>query len=695
MPADMYPISNPRGVNGLIQSPEINDRGEPTQRSIKDVGQARDVCRTVIAANRQRQVVEARILAKINAERPYNQKQLESEGLGWKQNFTTKPLPLWLEKIAPRFVEAVQGVKYLTDSTLSDKWENCTEKTEKFRDVITKTIRNRAGWKDLLEDTVFDNVLFGHTVLAWLDEFSWFPKLFAQAENFLPDGCKQRAANAQFVVLKESYLPHELFELIKDRETAETLGWNLSNTAQAINDASPAQIRDLLNVGGTYETWLQNAIRNLNLGVSYMAGASVVVCYSLLVREVTGKVSHYRLAGTGLIDIFEKQDRFDSMEECLAFFAFQKGNSTMHGSKGIGRDLYELAGMIDRTRNEVVDRSILSGKTLIQGDVKHIHKFKMNVVGAMAIIPDNWHVLEQKVDGNVEPFLKLDAYLSLIADQLIGNTSPRTFSGERVTKAEVDLFAAREEETKDVRITRFLEQFVVAVRTMQKRICNPDVVDEDAKAAQKELLKHMTREELNELADSPVAATVRDLTPSERQGIAIFVNEKKGNPLYNARQMEVEDGTARVGSDFVRRVLLPTNDPTETAEQTRLQQMELELLGKGQPVPVSPRDNHLIHIQILMPIAEQIAAGIMQGQADTSLFEVLISHLAEHVAAAKAQGAPKDKIKPADDLVKKAGPIIAQLKEQDAQAAQLAAQSQTHDAESAQLMMAAGPPPPQ
>jgi len=673
----------------------INAKGTPEQRSIRDIGMARNVVRTIIQANRTRQVVNSRILAKYNAERPYDSARLESEGLGWKQNFTTKPLPLWMEKVAPRFCEAVAGLKYLTDATLSNKWEKATEKSEKFREVITKTIRSRPGWRTLVEDLSFDNALFGHTVVAWLDEFTWFPKVFVQAENFLPDGAKQFAANAQFIVLKEMYLPHELFAEIKDRETAETLGWNVTNTIEAINTASPAQIRDLLNIGGTIETWYQNAIRELTVGVSYMAGASVNTVYTLLVREVTGKVSHYRMAGSEMLEIFTKEDRFNSMEDCATFFAFQKGNSTMHGSKGIGRDLYELAGMIDRTRNEVVDRSILSGKAIVQGDMKRIHTFKMSVVGSMVILPDNWKVLEQKIDGNIEPFLKLDAYLALLADQLIGNTSPRQFGGERTTKAEIDLFAAREEETKDVRITRFLEQFVSMVATMQRRICDTETVEDDAKAAQKELLNHMTRPEVDELAKSTVAGTVRDLTPAERQMIAAFTNEKKGNPLYNQRALEVEDAVARVGADFSDRVLLPTNDPTEQAEQTRLQQMELALLLQGQPVPVSPRDNHEIHLAILMPIAEQTAASMLQGSATTELFETLVAHVNEHANRWESQGAPKDKIKPILAFLAKAGPAIAQLKEHDAQAAQLQQQSMEHDAQGHTIAAAVGPPPPE
>jgi hypothetical protein len=337
----------------------------------------------------------------------------------------------------------------------------------------------------------------------------------------------------------------------------------------------------------------------------------------------------------------------------------------------------------------------LSGKAIIQGDVKRLHTFKMSVIGSMVIIPDTWKLSEQKIDGDIEPFLKLDAYLSLLADQLIGNTSPRQFGGERTTKAEVDLFAAREEESKDVRITRFLEQFVPMVATMQRRICDTETLDEDAKAAQKELLEHMTRAEVDELAKSSVAGTVRDLTPAERQMIAAFCNEKKGNPLYNNRSLEVEDGTARVGADFVARVLLPANDPTEQAEQSRLQQMELALILQGQPVPVSPRDNHEIHLSILMPIAEQQAGAMMQGQSHTGIFEGLVAHINEHANRWEAQGAPKDKIKPIKDFLAKAGPAIAKLHEMDAQAQQVQQDSMAHDAQGHTIMSAVGPPPPE
>jgi hypothetical protein len=686
MPGDGYnnSVSNSGYFPGnylgsVIQSPDINESGEPQQRSIRDVGMARDIVKTLMMAGRNRSIVNSRILAKYNAERPYDAMKLEAEGLGWRSNFTTKPLPAMIEKVAPRFITAVDQLKYFTNASLTPKWENATEKTEFFRSKITETIRNRKGWRTLLEDIAFDNALFGHTIVAWLDRYTWFPKNFKQDESFAADGTKSNTQWAQVLALKEVFMPHELFAHIKDREAAEVAGFNIKNTIEAINRASPMQIRDRLNVGGTLESWFQNALRELTIGASYMAGSSVIVVYTLLAREVTGKVSHYRMAGPEMLEIFSKDDQFDSMEDAVAFFTFQKGNGTLHGSKGVGRDIYELAGMIDRTRNEVVDRLIMSGKTLVQGDPKRIHTFKMSILGSTVIMPNGWTVLDQKIDGNVEPFLKLDVYFRQLVDELIGSTSPPPMQGGEAMRSPAawNLLAQRQEEGQDVRITRFIEQLKDMFQTMQRRLCDEETVEDDAKAMQEALLEKMTQEEIDELAECPVSETAKDLTPLERQLIAALVQEKKGNPLYNQRALEVEDLTARTSADFVKKVLLPDQDPTEHAEQDRMQNLELILLSAGHPVPVSPRDNHMIHLQVIMPAAEQIASQIMSGQMHTEVLEATLAHINEHYNRAQEQGVKKEVLAPIAEFVRKMGPALAQLKQVDAQAAQVADQHQT------------------
>jgi hypothetical protein len=321
----------------------------------------------------------------------------------------------------------------------------------------------------------------------------------------------------------------------------------------------------------------------------------------------------------------------------------------------------------------------MSGKVLIQGDIKRIHTYRMNVVGASLVIPTGWQVLEQKLDGNVDPFIKLDAYMNQLIDQLVGSVSVPQMAGGGGeafrSPAAWNLLASRQQEGQDVRIVRFMEQFAAMMQGFQRRLCDKETIDEDAKAMQKRLLTVMTREELDELAACSTAGTVNDLTPVERQMIVALAQEKKGNPLYNQHQLEIEDVTARINADFAKRVILPENDPTVQAEQSREQDLETMLLSSGHAVAVSPRDNHLIHLQELMPDAEQLAAQMMQGQFQLPVLEAVLAHVNEHYQQAIAQGTKKEVLAEVADFVKKIGPALQKLAEIEQQKQQLQQQA--------------------
>jgi hypothetical protein len=82
---------------GMINSPELSPQGKRKVRAIKDASQARNVTRALIQYSQQRLIVNARIAAKLNAEKPFQQHLLEAEGLG---NPILRPnrLPKWPKK---------------------------------------------------------------------------------------------------------------------------------------------------------------------------------------------------------------------------------------------------------------------------------------------------------------------------------------------------------------------------------------------------------------------------------------------------------------------------------------------------------------------------------------------------------------------------------------------------------------------
>lgn len=661
-----------QGTGIGVNNPDLTSDLTIRTRSVRNGEEAWKLVKFLVDNNRDRNKKNARIMAKYNSEKPHAQSKLESEGLGWKSNFSTKPLTILIEKVAPRFRTALDSVRYLTNSKLPEDVEGAADKTSAFRREVTQLCRARRGWKNFIDSISMEDTLFGYTGVLWLDEFMWFPQFFRQDQLFVPDGTKQESKHAQLLVAKEDFLIHELFSRIQDKESAREAGWDLTNTVEAINNAMPMDRR---STDVDWERMYQDLIRESSIGASYEKGAKVVSVFHLLAVELTGKVSHFIVEDKSGKVLFERMDRFDSMVDTAAFFSFQYGNGTLHGSKGIGREIYAMAGILDRARNDVVDRLLLAGKVIIQGDERLLKRFRMSLVGNAILIGSAYTVVQNRIDGDVEPFFALDNYMTSLLDQIAGAASPKQLDGERVTAAQVNLVASREEESRDVKIERFMTQFADMMQTMQKRMIDPDTDEADAKAMQKRLLDVMTREELKQLAESPVAGTVEDYTEFERQQIVLVATESRGNPLYNQKELERQKLIAQIDEEFADKVLLPDNDPTETSEQQRLQQIELQILTTGQPVPVSPRDNHRIHLDVLKGPMEQAAQEVMQNPQTQPLLQNLLDHASQHVAIALESGVSKAAFKEDIAFLDNAQAAMQKLAEADAEKAALEEQA--------------------
>jgi hypothetical protein len=305
-------------------------------------------------------------------------------------------------------------------------------------------------------------------------------------------------------------------------------------------------------------------------------------------------------------------------------------------------------------------------------------------MGNAVLIPANYTISQQKaIDPNVEAFALLDRQLVAYMDQIAGGVTPKEFGGERTTASEVNLFAAREEEKRDAILERFLIQVGKMVGTCQRRIVDTKTDDEEAKSAREYLLNYMTQEELTYLAAQPALRTVDDLTDIKAQQLVLFANEKRTDPLFDQAKLQKAATAARIDAEFADDVMIAETDPTVISEQSRQQEIENLLLATGKEVPVSPRDNHQVHIEVLKQV---IAAAAEQlGSGDPALmasFELALGHWAQHIEVAVASGAKKDEF--AEDLrqIREAATQLGQLQ------ATLAAQQQQNE-----LMAQQGIPP--
>jgi hypothetical protein len=147
---------------GTVNSPDLDPRTmKPKRRAISNVQHIFAIISTLEEARRDQNEKNGRILAKYNAERPFTREELEEHGLGWKSNFSTKPLSTAIDKVSPRLTKAVQVARYLTSSSFPENHPGGKEKTELFRRKITETIRGWDGWVDFLNEVSQDGIEFG------------------------------------------------------------------------------------------------------------------------------------------------------------------------------------------------------------------------------------------------------------------------------------------------------------------------------------------------------------------------------------------------------------------------------------------------------------------------------------------------------------------------------------------------------
>ncbi len=666
LPTIRDPVDSGNRPESEVVSPETGDIVNRCFPRPKD--QVPQMVDRVVIASYERNIRNTRISAKLNQERPYDPSRLKEAGLGWRANVSTRPLSRLMTNAYMRFPRAINESKYLTNATLPAGTPDGRGKTAFFRNEITRFVRSTPEWKDVVEGLAWENTAFGYTAAVWWDEEEWLPTAVRQDELFVPAGTKQHASTASFFVARRDMLVHEaarhmitLYEKYKQAGYAEQLPyeWDMQEYARSINEAVPEDVRSRST---EHIRIVEDLRRQLSLASAFGTGNKVVPLHYLFCVEPTGKVSQFIVDARRKKLLFVWLDRYNSMTECATFFAFELGDRTLLGSKGVGRIAYNMASVLDRTTNEVIDKFQLAGKVLLKAPEARHRRMKATAIGGFLMIDEAFEVVPQiKLDVDMEDALGLDQFLQSKLDAMTGSVSPQVLQGERVTATAVNLLASREGERTDDSMARWLQQFGHLMTEITRRLVVVNTTDQKVLDLRKTLSTRLTPEELQYLVTSPALTTTSGWTGADRQAIVMACSEGRGVPSYDQYKIEAAKLEALVGPEFAEEVLSPANDPTQAAEQQRLQMMENMMLMEGLPVPVSPRDGHLVHLNVLAPTIQHAAAELAQNPGAGPAFELLVAHGRAHLETAKQAGSQG--LEQFDQMLSEAEQAVQQLKQ--------------------------------
>jgi hypothetical protein len=688
-----YSSQNQVLPDAVGSSPELSKSTlEPTNRTVNSVNQAFSVCETMVSDWKKGILFAARITAKINGEKPYNQKKLKDAGKDYKTNVSTGFLATECARVVPRLFMPIKTAKYLTAACLPNNWPNALEKTEFFRQTVTETIRSWPKFNFYIRGLAREVGIYGFASNAFFDKYDWRPNLMRVDKGFVPQGT-EIMDEPQFFMAKYDYSPNELLDLLKTSIDSGRSEWMKENVVNAIQDALPPPVDATYPNARVYE----ELIRQASWSYTYTKGARKISTYQLFAKEATGKVSHYiLLAGDqpivtkdskpdGKKDsrlLYEFLDKYPSMGDAANTMVFDFGDGTIHGSWGTGQILYDLAVHVEKIRCDGMDNMRMSNKMkLTVADGKNVNDVKLS-------INDQWMLVSSaQFSGNtaglttdMEGYELLDQKLSQLAQQKIGAfVPPIPLQPSDVKAAQVNAAMAKERELQEALLENWLIQFAVLVRAMTRRLSDNESPDAVAKKFQEKLLTRLTREEINMLATEFPIQSVMDFTEYRAQQKAAFCASIAKDPRFRqdiaARHMAGGVGDAR----FVDEIIVPEGDNSMQLAAQRQQQLENAAMVIGQDVPILPQDMDWVHMTTLKPSLSQT---IQSGNAQ--LAEIGLRHYAAHYAqAVDKKEIPPEQINPEKSWIAAAEKTIAALAEQ-AQIQQATKQAQEQSAKQAQ-----------
>jgi hypothetical protein len=697
---------------GVNQTDEVvNDETLEVKRTFRNTEQAYSSYRRLKQQNVERNRKNALIQKKLNNEPPYAPKKLESMGQNWRSNRPTGFLSTMVSRIQPPFKQVVESSTYVTFTKHPGKGVDAEHKTNIFREEITNCIRGWSGHDDIVAQVVHENTTFGFAALCWDDPRDWKPEFLRQDYTFFSIETPQEVEATPIWARKRRYQISELLPILEDPQTSSLAGWNIKNLIKAINNATPAgRTLDSDDDARRIEDW----IREGSYGASYENDAKYVELGELLVKEPHGKISRFLFDDKSGNEICTQLDRYSRMSDCLALFSVEIGSGSLMSSRGAGRDLYNSHIAIDKARNLVQDNVYLKGMLLLKKTATAKPGIApLTVMHPVAYVAEGYEVVPQSAPADVDDFLKLDQFISGLAEIQLGTFLPSSALGLQTgdkTASEINRVAAIENQIREGILMRWSKQYSEAVARMQRGICHPEhikaaselkmlldvarMTNQDAIWARKEVVEAFQQSEfdmppflvpfdlpshLDEDAVSCCLAMMeRNLPPSDiimmafapaqelipdnaaQEGaiLDLLIQRYSGNPAINQDELIKLDWTKKMGQELANQVILPKDQVEAVAiEATRAQIIELQSIIAGQEVPVSPRDNDMIHLETLVAKLMPVIANAPQGGLPPEMvgpFAKALEHFITHVNQAEMKGADRAKIAEYKQMVQEA-----------------------------------------
>jgi len=351
--------------NGDLEAPD---------NILKTVSAAYQQYISVRAGDIERIAVQSAILGMVGGNPPYDQDELEANGLGHIANFNTFKGRSWYEKTAQGYWNLINSAEVYvkvegTPSVAPNVQDWCDTMARHYSDV-TKMWEDFQPNFNLLGSQL---TLFGMSPIFYPHEESPLWEVVDVSRFHIPAQTQVFISKLSNVSVETTYSIQDLYQIYTKSDKSGP--WNKKALGDYLllyaNTVYPETIKQPFSM-----VELQRFVSNNDSAVQRYF-TDTVRLVNMYQKEYDGKISHYIFSpdffssaekNTDLTSdfLFFKDRQYESIEEAVIIFTANPGEWTIHGNLGLGQKMYAAVTAINMLDCSILDMSKMASTPLIK-----------------------------------------------------------------------------------------------------------------------------------------------------------------------------------------------------------------------------------------------------------------------------------------------------------------------------------------
>lgn len=627
--------------------PSLNESGRPPESRIQDPEQVRALVLLWLQNDRVgRSPKRALVDGLLQGNPPYRRSDLINAGRGDVTNVNWRTAEAYEEAAkgafydvfseAPSFAAVELDAATPYEGLEPDKiveWGNIV--SEEFHYLL----RSDRSWDSVMQNSIRDMVRFGAGPLVFQDKTDWRNRNVPFSCLQVPDDASSDVNQWEVASIRIDYLPHQLYDFIRNPDAASEVGWNVEATRKAIINAAP----DVQGNGTTLTwEWVQQQLKQNSY--TWSARSRVIQAVHFFAKEFPregepeGRISHAIIllnvtangpASDSSSSFLYKRERcFNSWQECVHPMYYSQGEGGKHyGVTGQGVKMYGAMEAENRLMCNMVDRAfapkIMFKPTTASGKQRMLPQR----LGDYAILPEGYDMQQVAISSLVEEGMVTRREISNIVSANLSSyrqnlESPKT--GNPITRGEAEIRAADQARLGKTQLNRYYEQLDWLYEEKYRRACNRSLSKQDPGGAaalefqEKCKARGVPAEALLHYCEVRAMRVVGQGSQYLRQQTLDFFLGIGGTLPEEGRENVVKDAiAARAGQYMVARYYPQREAGQLASDQLAFATSQVADMKIGVPAIVTSSQNPMVYAQTFLQAAGQALKSMEQSTPQT------------------------------------------------------------------------------